>query len=121
MWSDFKKFAFKGNVIDLAVAVVLGAAFTSVVNAVVAGFIMPLVGEIVPGKSWQTWTLWKFHVGELIAALLNFLIVAFVLFLIVSKLIKALDRRKPEVVPPPVISDEVKLLSEIRDLLKTRA
>ncbi|MBS1119307.1 MAG: mechanosensitive ion channel protein MscL [Deltaproteobacteria bacterium] len=120
MWSDFKKFAFKGNVLDLAVAVVLGTAFTAVVTAIVTGLIMPLVGEILPGGTWQSWTVWKFQLGAVLAALVNFLIVAFVLFLIVSKLIKALDRRPAPPAPPPVISDEAKLLTEIRDLLRTR-
>ncbi|MBA3454876.1 MAG: large conductance mechanosensitive channel protein MscL [Deltaproteobacteria bacterium] len=120
MWNDFKKFAFKGNVLDLAVAVVLGTAFTAVVTAIVTGLIMPVVGEILPGGDWRTWMVWKFHLGALLAALLNFLIVAFVLFLLVSKVIKFLDRRAAEAPPPPVISDEVKLLTEIRDLLRTR-
>ncbi len=117
MWSDFKKFAFKGNVLDLAVAVVLGTAFTAVVTAIVTGLVMPLVGEVLPSGSWQTWTVWKFHLGAVLAALLNFLIVAFVLFLIVSKVIKALDRR-PAVIESPILTDEVKLLTEIRDLLR---
>ncbi|MDQ3368091.1 MAG: large conductance mechanosensitive channel protein MscL [Myxococcota bacterium] len=117
MWSDFKKFAFKGNVLDLAVAVVLGTAFTAVVTAIVTGLIMPVVGEILPGGEWRTWTVWKFQLGGLLAALLNFLIVAFVLFLIVSKVIKALDRRSA-VVEAPILTDEVKLLTEIRDLLR---
>ena len=119
MWSDFKKFAFKGNVIDLAVAVVLGTAFTAVVTAIVTGLIMPVVGEILPGGEWKTWVVWKFHLGAVLAAILNFVIVAFVLFLLVSKVVKALDRRAV-VEPPPVITDEVKLLTEIRDLLRTR-
>ena len=119
MWSDFKKFAFKGNVLDLAVAVVLGSAFTAVVTAIVSGLIMPIVGELLPGGAWQSWTVWKFQLGAVLAASLNFLVVAFVLFLIVSKLVKALDRRPP-VAAPPAVSDEIKLLTEIRDLLRTR-
>lgn len=120
MWEDFKKFAFKGNVLDLAIAVVLGAAFTAVVSSIVEGLIMPIVGEILPGGSWQTWMVWKFHLGQVLAALINFLIVAFVLFLLVSKVIKALDRRAPVVAPAPVVTEEVKLLTEIRDLLSKR-
>jgi large conductance mechanosensitive channel len=119
MWADFKKFAFKGNVLDLAIAVVLGTAFSAVVATIVSGLIMPIVGELLPGGSWQTWMVWKFHIGEVVAALINFLIVAFVLFLLVSKVITALDRRRVEA-PVVVISEEVKLLTEIRDLLRTR-
>ncbi len=120
MWNDFKKFAFKGNVLDLAVAVVLGTAFTAVVTAVVNGLIMPLVGELLPGGAWQSWTVWKFQLGAVLAASLNFLIVAFVLFLIVSRLLKVLNRSASVEAPPPAVSDEVKLLTEIRDLLRTR-
>ncbi|MBA3393336.1 MAG: large conductance mechanosensitive channel protein MscL [Deltaproteobacteria bacterium] len=120
MWNDFKTFAFKGNVLDLAVAVVLGTAFTAVVTAIVTGLIMPVVGEILPGGDWRAWTVWKFQLGGVLAALLNFLIVAFVLFILVSKVIKALDRRPPAVIAA-TISDEAKLLKEIRDLLAAGA
>jgi large conductance mechanosensitive channel len=114
MWNDFKAFAFKGNLIDLAVAVVLGVAFTSVITAIVNGLFMPLIGVISPGGTWQTWTVWKFEVGAVIAALLNFVIVAFVLFLVVQKVVKAIDRR-PAIAPPPTATEV--LLAEIRDLL----
>ncbi len=114
MWTDFKTFAFKGNLIDLAVAVVLGVAFTSVVTAIVSGIFMPVIGAILPGGTWQTWTVWKFELGAVIAALINFLVTAFVLFLVVQKVVKALDRRKA-VVPPPNPTEV--LLAEIRDLL----
>ena len=118
MWTDFKKFVFKGNVLDLAVAVVLGTAFTAVVTAVVNGLIMPLVGAVLPGGAWQHWPVWRFELGSVLAAVLDFLIVAFVLFLIVSRLMKALARQP--VVEAPAMSDEVKLLAEIRDLLRSR-
>ncbi len=120
MWNDFKTFAFKGNVLDLAVAVVLGTAFTAVVTSIVTGLIMPVVGELLPGGDWRTWTVWKFQLGGVLAASLNFLIVAFVLFILVSKLVKALDRRPPAVIAA-TISDEAKLLAEIRDLLRAGA
>ncbi|HEU0034324.1 MAG TPA: large conductance mechanosensitive channel protein MscL, partial [Kofleriaceae bacterium] len=113
-------FAFKGNVIDLAVAVVLGAAFTAVVNALVTGVLMPIVGALLPSGDWQTWTVWKIQIGAVLAALLNFLIVAFVLFLIVSKVIKALERKPPPAEAAAPVSAEVQLLTEIRDLLKSR-
>lgn len=118
MLKDFKAFAFKGNVIDLAVGVVIGVAFTAVVTAIVNGLIMPVIGELTPGSDWQDWTVWKFQLGLVLAALLNFVIVAFVLFLVVSKLVQALNKRPAAVPTPPTPSEH--LLTEIRDLLRDR-
>lgn len=116
MWQDFRAFAFKGNVVDLAVGVVIGAAFTAIVKAIVDGLVMPVVGAITPGSNWQTWHLWKLEVGLVLAAILNFLIVAMVLFLVVAKLMKAFAKKKaPEPTPSEV------LLTDIRDLLAKRA
>lgn len=116
---DFKAFAFKGNVIDLAVAVVIGAAFTGIVNAIVEALIMPLIGKILPGHSWETWAPGGVHLGVVIAAVINFLAIALVLFVVVSAIKRAMEKPKaPDEIPPP--SDEVKLLIEIRDLLARR-
>jgi large conductance mechanosensitive channel len=82
VWREFKAFLLKQNVMALAVAVVLGAALTKVVDSVVADFIMPIVGAATPGGAWRTWTLdvgtVRFGVGNFINAVLNFLIVGFV-------------------------------------------
>lgn len=120
MWKDFKAFAFKGNVIDLAVGVVLGAAFTAVVTAVVNGIIMPVVGLLTPGDTWKDWTVWRLQLGVVLASLLNFLIVAAVLFVVVSKFIKALQRKDvaPATPVPPTPTEQ--LLTEIRDILRNR-
>jgi len=118
MWKDFKAFAFKGNVIDLAVGVVIGAAFTAIVTAIVNGLIMPIVGEAAPGGEWQTWTVWKFQLGPVLAAILNFVLVAFVLYLVVSKIVKALYKAEAAAPSPPTPSEQ--LLTEIRDLLRER-
>jgi large conductance mechanosensitive channel len=118
MWKDFKAFAFKGNVIDLAVAVVIGAAFTAIVTAIVNGLIMPVVGAISPGGEWQTWTVWKLQLGPVLAAILNFLIVAFVLFLVVSKIVQAVHKKEAAAPPAPPPTEQ--LLAEIRDLLRER-
>lgn len=92
MWRDFKAFLIKQNVLALAIAVVVGAALTKVVDSVVADFIMPIVGAITPGGSWRTWTLAagpvRFGVGNFINALLNFLIVGFVAWRITKALIR---------------------------------
>jgi large conductance mechanosensitive channel len=114
MWKDFKAFAFKGNVIDLAVAVVIGAAFTAVVSAIVDGIIMPIIGAISPGGDWQTWTLWHFHIGVVLAAIVNLLVIAFVLFLIVTRVVRAIAKPVETVAPP---TETERLLREIRDLL----
>ena len=118
MWKDFKAFAFKGNVIDLAVGVVIGAAFAKIVSSLVDTLIMPLVGKVLPGGSYITWEPGGVRVGVLIGAVIDFLIVAFVLFLMVSALKRAMT--KPAAAPPAEPSAEAKLLMEIRDLLKQR-
>jgi large conductance mechanosensitive channel len=101
---DFKKFAFKGNVVDLAVGVVIGAAFGKIVSAVVADFIMPFVALLMPAGDWRangfvlrdsvdekSRVILKY--GDFLGAVLDFFIIAFVLFLIVSKLVKAAEGR----------------------------
>ena len=84
MWRDFKAFLIKQNVLALAVAVVVGAALTKVVDSLVADFIMPIVGALTPGGAWRTWTLdvgrVRFGVGNFLNALLNFVIVGFVVW-----------------------------------------
>lgn len=98
---EFKEFALKGNMIDLAVAVVIGGAFGKVVSAVVADLIMPIVGAFLPGGTWRTYTVTplKFQVGDFLGAVIDFLIVALVLFVVVVKVMGAL--KKPDAAPPP--------------------
>lgn len=124
MVSEFRKFALKGNVIDLAVAVILGAAFTAIVTSLVNDIIMPLIGVLLGGVDFTTLSI---QVGEatvayglFIQAIINFLLIALVLFFMVRSINKMQERSKKEeaAAPPPPPSDEVKLLSEIRDLLK---
>jgi large conductance mechanosensitive channel len=101
---DFKKFAFKGNVIDLAVGVVIGAAFGKIVSALVADLIMPFVALVLPGGDWRNAGLVlreapnpKDNVvikyGDFMGSVLDFVIVAFVLFILVSKIVKAAEGR----------------------------
>lgn len=91
---EFKAFALKGNVIDLAVAVVIGAAFGKIVNAIVAEIIMPLVGKVMPKGGWQTYTVGDIRVGVVFNEILQFLIVAMVLFLVVVKFMGALHKKE---------------------------
>ena len=87
-WSDFKAFATKGNVIDLAVAIVIGAAFTKIVTTLVDAIIMPLVGRLLPTASYQTWAPGGVKLGLMLGAIVDFLIIALVLFVVVSWLRK---------------------------------
>jgi len=100
IYQEFKTFVSKGNVVDLAVAVVLGGAFGKIVTAVVGGLIMPLVGLVMPQGDWQKFVLGPFQVGQLLAATIDFLIIALVVFVVV---VKGLGRmvKKPEDAPAP--------------------
>lgn len=115
---DFKKFAFKGNVIDLAVGVVIGGAFGKIVSALVADLVMPVVALVLPSGDWRTSGIVlktapdpKDNVvlkyGDFIGAVLDFFVVALVLFLIVSRLIKAAEARfgKHEEPAPPTTKE----------------
>jgi len=100
IYQEFKTFVSKGNVVDLAVAVVLGGAFGKIVTAVVGGLIMPLVGLVMPQGDWQKFVLGPFQVGQLLAATIDFLIIALVVFVV---FVKGLGRmvKKPEDAPAP--------------------
>jgi large conductance mechanosensitive channel len=116
---DFKNFAFRGNVIDLAIGVIIGAAFTKIINSVVDDLIMPLINPFMPPGGWQRLTIYPgIKLGTFLSVVLNFLIVAFILFLIVRAITKL--RKKEETVTPPEVvpNNTEKLLMEIRDNLK---
>jgi large conductance mechanosensitive channel len=119
---EFKAFAMKGNVIDLAVAVVIGAAFGKIVASLVENIIMPTIGIILGGVDFTTWSLTvgdaEITYGVFIQSIFDFTIIAFVIFLVVRALsrFKKKEAVTPTVTPEP--SDEVKLLMEIRDSLQ---
>jgi large conductance mechanosensitive channel len=127
MLKGFKDFIMRGNVLDLAVAVVIGAAFTAVITAVVNGLISPLIAAIF-GKSDLTkvWTFTingaDFSIGLILDAALKFLIVAAaVYFLIVAPVNRLLERlKRGQEAEPEAPSPEVTLLTEIRDTLRAR-
>jgi large conductance mechanosensitive channel len=120
---EFKAFIMKGNVIDLAVGVLIGAAFGNVVKGFTDGIIMPLIGAL-GGKAEVGLKLWVFDVGVAITAIINFLIMAGILFFVFVKpmnKLKEMTMRKAETsAEPPPLPDDVKLLMEIRDLLKSQ-
>jgi large conductance mechanosensitive channel len=122
MLQDFKKFVTKGNVLDLAVAVIIGIAFGLLVNSFVKDIIMPIVGAVVGKPSFNDLTLGigdgVIRYGSFLTLLVNFLIIAFVLFLIVQAAEKLQRMRgAKEIAADPT---EVELLVEIRDLLRQR-
>ena len=121
---EFKKFAMRGNVMDLAVGVIVGGAFSSITTSLINDILMPVIGIFVSEASFADLTVTVGSAvvayGNFIQAVINFLIMAFVVFCMV-KGINRLSRKKEEVPPPPPPaepSQEEKLLTEIRDLLK---
>jgi large conductance mechanosensitive channel len=124
MLKEFRDFINRGNVVDLAVAVIIGAAFGAIITSLVDDIIMPLVGAIIGGVDFAALSI---QVGEatilygsFIQAIVNFVLIAFVLFLIVRSFNK-LQKQQEEAPPaPPEPSPEEKLLAEIRDLLKEK-
>ncbi len=124
MIKEFVQFLKRGNVIDLAVAVIIGGAFGAIVKSLIDDIIMPLIGLILGGVNFAALSI---KVGEaviaygnFIQALVNFLVIALVIFLAV-RAYNRLRREEPAAPPaPPEPSAEEKLLTEIRDLLKAR-
>jgi large conductance mechanosensitive channel len=122
MLKEFREFIFRGNVVDLAVAVVIGAAFGAVVTSLVEDIFTPLIAAIFGKQDFSALTFTingsKFKYGEFINAVIAFLSIATVLFFFVVKPLNALAvRRKREDVDPEAPADDVRLLTEIRDLL----
>ncbi len=132
MLKEFKEFAMQGNLIDIAVGFVMGAAFKEVVTAFTGGIVSPLIGLIfnTDMKSWKyllkevtdaEGKIQKIYLeyGTFLTALLDFIIIAFVMFLMVKGINELKKRQKEqEAAAPPEPSTEEKLLTEIRDLLK---
>lgn len=94
LWGEFKTFAFKGNVIDLAVAFVLGVAFGAVITSFVNNIVMPLVSYVLPAADYRAWTIGRVEIGVFLAALINFLVIAAAVFLAVVKVRQAIIRPK---------------------------
>src|SRR5690625_2351485 len=120
MWEDFKEFAFQGNVIDLAVAVVIGGAFGQIVNSLVENIIMPSVGALLSGISFEglSYTVGNAEItyGVFIQSVFDFFVIAISIFLFVRLLMKF--RRKQEEEEVEEVETQEQLLTEIRDLLK---
>ena len=136
MLEEFKKFALRGNVVDLAVGVIIGAAFGAIVASLVGDIIMPTIGAITGGLDFSNYFIALsgnvnaanyvdakkqgavLGYGQFLTVTLNFLIVAFVLFLVIRSMVQLQKREEAKPPEPPA---DVKLLTEIRDLLAKRA
>ena len=122
MLNDFKEFISRGNAIDLAIGVIIGLAFGAIVNSIVGDLLMPLIGIIIGGIDFSGLSIKvggaELLYGKLIQAVINFIIIAFVLFLLVKTINRF--RSKTEDVPL-IITKEQELLTEIRDLLRSQS
>src|SRR5436853_4353584 len=140
MWREFRDFAMRGNVIDLAVGIIIGAAFTTIVNSLVNDIIMPPLGLMIGGVDFSNFFLTlkgasqptldaakaagavTINYGLFVNALIRFVIVAFAIFFLVKQINRLARQEEPAPAPPPrePPRQEV-LLEEIRDLLKVKA
>lgn len=137
MLSKFKEFAVRGNVIDLAVGIVIGAAFGNIVNSLVADIIMPPLGYLIQGVDFTSFKIVlkeaeidltgkvvkegvSINYGKFAQTVLNFVIIAFAIFLLVKGITSLKKKEAPKQQASPIKTDEVILLGEIRDLLKKK-
>ena len=120
---EFREFAVKGNVVDLAVAVIIGAAFGKIISSLVADIVMPVIGVMVGGIHYESLVIQvgqaKIMYGKFIENVVDFVIIALVIFLMVKAInhLRRKSEQEPPAAPPP---REVQLLEEIRDLLKKK-
>jgi large conductance mechanosensitive channel len=121
---EFRKFIMRGNVVDLAVGVVIGAAFGKIVASMVEDVFTPIIGMVAGGVDFSSLGVEvgsaKIAYGKFIQATVNFLIIGFCMFLVVKGMNKLQSLQAREEIPPPEPTPSEKLLAEIRDLLKER-
>jgi large conductance mechanosensitive channel len=101
MLSEFKAFAFKGNVVDLAVAVIIGGAFGKIVSAFISDIVMPVIGMLMPAGDWRSWKVTQANImlGDFIGVVVDFFIIALVIFIVIVKFMGAM--KKKEEAPAP--------------------
>ena len=125
MIKEFREFAVKGNVVDLAVGVIIGAAFGKIVGSAVSDIAMPLIGIFIGGVDFSGLSLQvgqsKILYGKFIQACVDFIIIAWVMFLVIKGMNTLFRKEEAAPAPPAPPSREQELLAEIRDLLKARA
>ena len=126
--NEFKTFAIKGNMLDLAVGVIIGGAFTAIVTSIVTNIATPLIGILI-GVDFKAWVIklpllygnaepGTLEIGIFLNSIVNFIVVAFVVFLFVKALNRFRKKQEETPPPPPKLTTEAELLKEIRDLLK---
>lgn len=124
MLKEFKKFIARGNVIDLAVGVIVGSAFGNIVTSIVDDVLMPLIGIIIGGLDFSNLKITigeaEIKYGNFIQNVVDFLIVAFCIFILVKIVNKITHKKEEQTTEKPVKSAEVILLEEIRDLIKEK-
>lgn len=122
MLKEFREFAMKGNIVDLAVAVIIGGAFGKIVTALTDTIIMPIISLVMGkggvGELSLTVGTTVFPIGIFLQAVIDFILVAFVLFLIIRTMNKMMKKKEAAPPPPAPPSEEIVLLREIRDALK---
>ena len=134
LFKEFKEFAVKGNVMDMAIGVVIGGAFGKIVTSLVSDIIMPLIGAVTGGLNFTDWK-WVIREavmngeevvkpelamtwGNFLQVIFDFIIIAFCIFLVVKGMNKLRKKEEPAPEAPAEPSEDIKLLTEIRDLLK---
>ncbi len=131
MMKEFKAFAMRGNVVDLAVGIIIGAAFGKIVSSLVNDVLMPPIGMIIGGVDFSKFSIVlkeaegtaaavAINYGMFINTVIDFLIVAFAIFMVIKGINSMKKKEEAKPAPPPAPSREEILLTEIRDLLKTR-
>ena len=127
-FNEFKTFAIKGNMLDMAVGVIIGAAFTAIINSIVGNIATPLIGMLI-GVDFSSWEIelprlygsaepGSIGIGIFLNTIISFFIIAFVVFLFVKGINKMRKKNEEEAPPPPEPTKEELLLSEIRDILR---
>lgn len=118
---EFKEFALKGNIVDLAVAVIIGGAFGKIVSSAVADLIMPLVNPMIPGGDWRTLEVGPgVKLGSFLGSVLDFLVIAIIIFMMLKAISTLRKKEQQTPAAPPGPTNEEKLLMEIRDALRNR-
>jgi large conductance mechanosensitive channel len=139
MLQEFKKFAMRGNVVDLAIGVIIGAAFSKIIDSLVGDIIMPIVGRIAGGLDFTNYFIGltpaasqaatydaakkagaTLGYGTFLTVTVNFLIIAWVLFMVIKGMNRVIKQEESAPPPPAPPTKEQELLTEIRDLLKAR-
>jgi len=140
MLQEFKKFAMRGNVVDLAIGVIIGAAFSKIIDSLVGDIIMPIIGRIAGGLDFTNYFIGltpaasqaatydaakkagaTLGYGTFLTVTVNFLIIAWVLFLVIKGMNRVIKQEEAALPPPAPPTKEQELLTEIRDLLKARS